>query len=317
MRPAGALGSPILPRHFLRELPITDSMNVSSQRTTSAVPARPLAARPAAAPTQGQSVGSKDAVPAAPGGPDRTAQLARFDGFADALRERVSLAQSSMSGGDASLLREAREWLEHGLDRLRRGFAEGSLNPADMERGVGSLFAGAARLMADRERPTDSKSLDVAVENAVPAKDGKDAGSRVASVEGVGSPEAASDDESVDTAAAMRERMGSLVDHVLRRADAAGYPDAQREAAAAEAAALFEQAAGRLDAAVFEPGEGAPLNRTELARFFQSSFSALRGEILALLDDGPGATGNPATTYGPGAGAEAMSTPRGQVDFQG
>ena len=118
-------------------------------------------------------------------------------------------------------------------------------------------------------------------------------------------------------AAAMRERMESLVDHVLGRAEAAGYPDEQREAAAAEATALFAQAAERLENAVFNPGEGAPLDRAQLARFFQSSFSALQGQIFALLGDGPGGAGSPATTYGPGAGAEAMSAPRGRVDFEG
>ena len=296
---------------------MNNPMNVSSQRTTGAPPARPVAARPAphaVQPNQSHHLGSTGAGSEAPGGPDRTAQLARFDGFADALRERVALAEQAMESGDASLLKEASEWLEHGLERLRSGFAEGSLDPADMERGVANLFSGAARIMADRGGPARLKSTDVASEEAAP---GVAVDASPADVRDAVSPEGASADQSADMAAAMRERMENLVDHVLGRAEAAGYPDEQRGAAAAEATALFEQVAGRLDAAVFEPGDGAPLDRAQLAGFFERSFSALQGQILALLGDSPGSDGTPATTYGPGAGAEAMSTPRGQVDFRG
>lgn len=296
---------------------MNNPMNVSSQRTTGAAPARPVAARPAAhaaQPNQSHHVGSAGTGSAAPGGPDRVTQLARFDGFADALRERVALAEQSMEGGDVSLLKEASEWLEHGLARLRSGFAEGSLDPADMERGVANLFSGAAKIMAAGGGPADSKSSDVAVEDAAP---GEPVDTSLAALRDAGSAEAASGEQGADMAAAMRERMENLVDHVLGRAEAAGYPDDQRGAAAAEATALFEQVAGRLDAAVFDPGDGAPLDRAQLAGFFERSFSALQGQILALLGDSPASGGTPATTYGPGAGAEAMSTPRGQVDFQG
>ncbi len=295
-------------------------MNVSSQRTASAVPARPVAPRPAAQASQStptQPAAARDAGSVAPGGPDRTAQLARFDGFADALRERLGLAEQTMEGADASRLKEAREWLEHGLERLRSGFADGTLDPADMERGVGNLFAGAAEIMAERDQPTDSKVPDVAVEGAAPTRVGDLQASPAAASGEVTSLEPADGGETVDMAAAMRERMEGLVDHVLGRAEAAGYPDEQREAAAAEATALFAQAAERLENAVFNPGEGAPLDRAQLARFFQSSFSALQGQIFALLGDGAGGAGSPATTYGPGAGAEAMSAPRGRVDFEG
>ena len=295
-------------------------MNVSSQRTTGAVPARPVVSRPAASAIQhtpSQPAGSKDAGSAAPGGPDRTAQLARFDGFADALRERLALAEQAMEGADASRLKEAREWLEHGLERLRSGFADGTLDPADMERGVGNLFAGAAEIMAERDEPADTKVPDLALEDAVPTGAGDPQNAPAAPAANVSSPEPTADGDAVDMAAAMRERMGNLVDHVLGRAEAAGYPDQQRDAAAAEATALFAQAAERLESAVFNPGEGAPLDRAQLSQFFQASFSALQGQILALLDDRSGAAGHPATTYGPGAGAEAMSTPRGRVDFEG
>ncbi|MEC8513375.1 MAG: hypothetical protein VX015_14625 [Planctomycetota bacterium] len=292
-------------------------MNVSSQRANGAVPSRSVATRPtaqAAPATRSQPAGARDASSVVRGGPDRTAQLARFDGFADALRARVALAEQSMEGVDASRLKEAREWLEHGLERLRSGFADGSLDPVDMERGVGNLFAGAARIMAESGEPTDSKVPDVTVEDADPIERGD---LQVAPAEDLGSAESFESGESNEMAAAMRERMQSLVDHVLGRAEAAGYPDEQRDAAAAEATALFAQAAERLENAVFSPGEGAPLDRAQLARFFQTSFSALQGQILALLGDGSSAAGSPATTYGPGAGAEAMSTPRGRVDFAG
>ena len=243
---------------------MNNSMNVSSQRTTGATPARPVAARPAAhaaQPNQTHQVGSTGAGSAAPGGPDRVTQLARFDGFADALRERVALAEQAMVGGDVSLLKEASEWLEHGLARLRGGFAEGSLDPADMERGVANLFSGAAKIMAAGGAPAGSKSSAVAAEDVAP---GEPVETAMAAPRDAGLPDAVSAEQGADMAAAMRERMESLVDHVLGRAEAAGYPDEQRGAAAAEATALFEQVAGRLDAAVFAPGDGAPLDRAQL-----------------------------------------------------
>ncbi len=186
-----------------------------------------------------------------------------------------------------------------------------------MERGVGNLFSGAAKIMAERDEPTDAKVPDVVVEEAAPTEVGAPERAAVAPAEDVGSAEPSGDADAIDMAAAMRERMERLVNHVIGRAEAAAQPDEQRHAAAAEATALFAQAAERLENAVFSPGESAPLDRAQLAQFFQSSFSALQGQILALLDDGSGTAGNPATTYGPGAGAEAMSTPRGRVDFEG
>lgn len=273
-------------------------MNVSSQRATSAFTARPVASRPSA-PAQGSQGSAPPPPPASAGaageaGSGRHAALARFDGFADALRDRVDMAGKSLEGMDAKRLGEARDFIEGGLERLRNGFADGTLDPADMERGVGNLFAAAAEIM--REETTESDSIGT-----------------------TGASEAAPDqDQAEDTALAdvMRRRMASLVDHVLERADGAGYPDAQREVAAQEATALFEQAASRLEQAVFEPGDGQPIDRAGLTQFFQASFSALQGQILSLLGGDEGQTGS-ATTYGPGAGAEAMNTPRGLVDFQG
>lgn len=284
-------------------------MNVSSHRATSALPARPAqATRAAAGPTPNQDLRPAPTAQAAPAerpapaagdaAPDRSGLLARFDGFADAIRDRLAQAEGTMQGADAQQLAEARDWLEHGLGRMRSGFAEGTLDPMDMERGVGNLFAGAAKIMA-AGGASDGDGADVSAKASVDAEALPDA------TQATDSP----------MATHMRERMQQLVDHVLQRADAAGYPDDERRATAEAATAAFASAAERLESAVFDHQTGAPIDRAGLTQFFQAAFGSLQGQLSNLLSGGP--TGPGATTYGPGAGAEALREPRGRLDLRG
>ena len=184
------------------------------------------------------------------------------------------------------VLKEAREWLEHGLERLRSGFADGTLDPADMERGVGNLFSGAAEIMAERDGPRTRRCRTWPWRTR-PTRSPGISRPRLLRPPGRRVLPRAHGDASRTWPPPCGSAWRTWSVHVLGRAEAAGYPDEQREAAAAEATALFAQAAERLENAVFNPGEGAPLDRAQLARFFQASFSALQGQILALLGDGP------------------------------
>ena len=75
-------------------------------------------------------------------------------------------------------------------------------------------------------------------------------------------------------AAAMRERMESLVDHVLGRAELPATPTSSARRLPRRRLRCSRRLAERLEDAVFNPGEGAPLDPAQLARFFQSSFGS-------------------------------------------
>ena len=243
---------------------------------------------------------------------DRTSGLARLDGVAEAIMDRVRNAALEGPEGQENSFREAAAFIEHGLERLRNGYADGTLSSKDMDRGFGNLFQGATDIMnsgreaAPTSAATNSGAVAAAASAPAPAQSSQSVPTE--------SEEGSSDGGDSDMAAAVRERMSNFVDHATERALGAGYPDDQRAAVAEAATAIFNQAAGRLENAVFNPGNGDPIDRDGLASLFQATFTALQGQIQSLLGDQPQ---KPAAMYGPGAGAEAINSPIGRVDYAG
>lgn len=308
-------------------------MNISQSRTSASIPAQSVHA--ANGPASAKAMQSKSApamqapkMPPRPPAPetggkltDRTSGLARLDGVADAIMDRVRNAALEGADGEAGSFREAAQYIEHGLERLRNGYADGTLSPKDIDRGFGNLFQGATDMMnAGRQGGGMDSGMEGGMDSAVQASSMPIAAAAAAPMAMPTEPtrpgpvesEAPEGDSAM--AASIRERLSGFVDHVTERALGAGYPDGERQAVAEAATEIFNQAASRLENAVFSPGQGDSIDRDGLASLFQSTFTALQGQIQAMLGDQPTA---PAAMYGPGAGPEAINSPIGRVDFSG
>jgi len=306
-------------------------MNISNSRMSTSIPAQSVNAASGAASAKamsGRDVSHMKAPTPAPQGSaadetkrggevtDRTSGLARLDGVAQAIMDRVRSAALDGPEGQEGSFREAAAFIEHGLERLRNGYADGTLSPKDIDRGFGNLFQGATEIMsAGRDSGDSSAAMNTgAVAAAAPASVST-AAQQPAPADGEGDSAESGD---TDMAAAVRERLSSFVDHATERALGADYPDEERQAVAEAATAIFNQAAERLENAVFNPGNGDPIDRDGLASLFQATFTALQGQIQSLLgDQSQSDRGAPAAIYGPGAGAEAINSPAGRFNYAG
>lgn len=266
---------------------------------------------------RGPQVAPRSSVPAVPEKgaepADRTSGLARLDGVAEAIMDRVRNAALDGPQGQEDSFREAAQFIEHGLERLRNGYADGTLTPKDIDRGFGNIFQGATDMMNAGRQGADMAGPTVAT--AMPTV-GPAPAPMVMPMEPTRPGPVVSETPAGESemAASVRERLSSFVDHVTERALNAGYPDEERQAMAEAATDIFNQAADRLENAVFNPGNGDPIDRDGLASLFQATFTALQGQIQSMLGDQPKAS---AAMYGRGAGPEAINSPKSLLDYAG
>lgn len=308
-------------------------MQIQPNRTTSptAVPAArraaPAAASKASGPMDAKATPAAAATDAAmPASMTDTARmdgLARFDGFRESLMQRVQGAAID-TPSESGAVREAAAWIDHGMDRLRNGFANGTLDSADIERGLGNLFSGATEIMTNARAPQAPPPNGMSTEEAPMPSDEMamkplpDAEVTMAAVSTENAGPMAAPGEMPepglsDMGASVRDRMMGFAEHVSSRIEGANYPDDQRRATADATNALFESAVARLDAAVFNPQTGSPIDRNGLTQLFSATFNALQGQISSLL----GESQKGATLYGADSSTDSTRTATSSLDVAG
>lgn len=294
-------------------------MNVSPNNRT-AQPQAPASGR-AAAPnrpsaTQGvrqapratapsTSVGAKaSAAPDAAAQPTRAevaSSLQRLDAYAESLNERLRGAASDAPAGEASAFRDVADFLQHGLDRIRAGIADGTLAPEDIQRGTKVMFER-TRQMLDKARqgePSGGSGSDAAVK----ASDGSDAVTKApARTDAEIKAPAVTDAETKVPAGSDAEVKAS-----------AGFDAARADAGQVDAAAARDASRGA-DAATSDAHADEAL--ADLGRSILARLENLPSELLSLID--PKAMSDRAgRLYGPLDGAEAIAPKRSGVDLAG
>ncbi|MEM1448199.1 MAG: hypothetical protein AAF957_03340 [Planctomycetota bacterium] len=268
-------------------------MQIPSQRTqisAAAAPTRPAATpgpvRPQAVQADAATrTRAADATPEGEDSGDVRSHLARLDGFAEALMERFKAAAQDAPESERPAFREAFASLESGLARLRAGLADGSIQPTDVQRGVGNLFESARGMLTSAR-----------------------AGEQAAEGEGTG------DDASVGDV--VRDRFQGFADSVLARLEAADMPADEREAMAQGVAEAFASATARLDAALFDPQTGDPIDRGTYMDLFSASLGALQEHLSKLFGEGDDGRSN-GVVYDADRAKQGL-TPRGQsLDLAG
>lgn len=157
-------------------------MNVSStgRPAVPQVPARqvPTAAPADAARALGKASMDADPMPAKapPAGPppmkpgpadsDPANSLNRLEQYAGSLMERVRNAALDAPAGEAAAFRDVAAFLEQGIERLRNGITNGTLQPEDIQRGTGVMFDRSKEVL-DKFRSTP----EVPQDDAMPAAD--------------------------------------------------------------------------------------------------------------------------------------------------
>lgn len=206
--------------------------------------------------------------------------LARLDGFTDAMRDRLAAAAQDAPESEMGAFREASASLESGLSRLRAGLADGSLAPADIQRGVGNAFQGAREIL-DAGRP------EVAEQGA----------------------------ESANMGERVRSRFEGFTESVMARIESADMPDDQRAVVAEATSEAFESAAARLDKALFDATSGDSIDRGTYMNLFSSSLGALQEQLGQLL--APMESGSNARTYSAQSSLEGLMPRSGRIDVAG
>ena len=288
-------------------------MQIPSQRQhqpVSPVQVRPTAAQPAAVRGEAVPEGAAGAGrPASPDGEQLASNLARLDGLTEALMQRLRSAAGDMHRGEFPAFRDAAGQLESGLARLRAGLADGTMEPADVQRGVGVLFQNVSAVLKEgrdpvADGPAEAEPGDV---QAAPVGDAvADAASRPQAA-----PEAPAGDQGADVGQVVRDRFAGFAESVQARLEGAEFPDQKREAIAAGVAEAFASATARLDAALFDPQTGYPIDRGTYQELFAASFSALQEQLAFLFEAGEGDRGSRGVVYGSDRQAEGLS-PRGK-----
>jgi hypothetical protein len=287
-------------------------MQIPSQRQQQ--PVAPAQVRPAATPaaTKQQAVPDSAAGaerPSSAEGEKLASNLARLDGLTEGLMQRLRSAFGDTDRGEFPAFREAAGQLESGLARLRAGLADGTIEPSDVQRGVGNLFQSVSAVLEEGRTPAAEEPAADAVEAppAGPAGDGVAA----AQVRPQAASTAADDAPAPDVGEVVRDRFSSFADSIQARLESAEFPDQKRDAMAEGVAEAFASATARLDAALFDPETGDPIDRGTFQQLFAASFSALQDQLSFLFEPADGDAGSRGVVYGADRMAEGLA-PRGK-----
>lgn len=290
-------------------------MQIPSQRQQQ--PVAPAQVRPAATPAATKQPAVPDSAagaerPSSPEGEKLASNLARLDGLTEGLMQRLRSAFGDTDRGEFPAFREAAGQLESGLARLRAGLSDGSIEPADVQRGVGNLFQSVSASLQEGRTPASEDPSAEAVE-ASPAGDEVVA----TPVRAQAAPAAPEDAATTDVGEVVRDRFSGFADSIQARLEAAEFPDQKREAMAAGVAEAFASATARLDAALFDPETGDPIDRGTFQQLFAASFSALQEQLSFLFEPAEGDAGSRGVVYGADRMAEGLA-PRGKgLDVDG
>jgi hypothetical protein len=332
-RPAGAESTQKVPlsvssggfRDGATDNPI---MQIPSQRQQQ--PVAPAQVRPAATPAATKQQAVPDSAvgaerPSSPEGEKLASNLARLDGLTESLMDRLRSASGDMDRSEFPAFREAAEQLESGLARLRAGLSDGTIEPADVQRGVGNLFQNVSAVLKEGRTPA-SEAPDGAAAEAAPAQSvGSPSGNGVEATRvraqeasapqgaqpskaAPGAPDASSAPEVGDV---VRDRFAGFAESVQARLASAEFPDQKRDAVATGVAEAFASATARLDAALFDPQTGDPIDRGTFQDLFAASFSALQEQLSFLFEPGESDAGSRGVVYGSDRMAEGLA-PRGK-----
>ena len=241
--------------------------------------------------------------------------------------------------GDLPAFREAAANLQSGLARLREGLADGSLQPGDVQRGVASIFQGAREVLdAGRAKGTGSSdevksagdetkpiaqdaavkgapAMDATPKGVVPA-DAVEKGAMPKSADSDAAVMADADAEDASLAEVVRGRFSGFADSVMARLESAEMPDAKREAMSLGVAEAFASATARLDAALFDPQSGEPIDRGTYQQLFSASLGALQEQLSFLFEQG-GEEDSSGVVYGANQLAERLAPTGRGLDLAG
>ncbi|MEM6672650.1 MAG: hypothetical protein AAF726_07380 [Planctomycetota bacterium] len=251
-------------------------MEISSQRFLSQ-PAAAQVTRAASTPSPARAEAAQ-AARAARGAssPEAASHLARRDGLSDALFRRIEAAAADAPASEQQAFRDIGESLESAFARLRAGLADGTLDPADVQRGLtNALEAARETLASTRSAEGDAPELGDIV----------------------------------------RGRFADLAASVQARVDGLVASDDERAVAATAVADAFMSAAARLDAALFDPRTGAPIDRGTFRDLFAASLGTLQEQLTDLLGDANGA--DVAFLYGADSARESVAVVGRSVDLDG
>lgn len=270
-------------------------MQISSQRLSPSVtPDRVSAARVDSAsrgaqrlggateaqPTQAQDTSAAD---------DRASSLARLDGFTSALMERLDMAAKNGGPESAEAFAAAGEFLEGGMARLRAGIENGTLSPDDIQRGVDNVFRGARALLSETGEPVKTEQAEV-------------------------EQDAEGTDQQADVGAVVRERFSGFADSVMARIEGLELSSDQEKALVQATSEAFESATARLDAALFDPQTGDPIDRGTFRALFSEALASLQSQLGALFQDGGADKG---VVYDARRSAEGLAPLSGSLDVAG
>jgi len=305
-------------------------MQIPSQRQQQ--PVAPAQVRPAATPaaTKQQAVPDSAAGaerPSSPEGEKLASNLARLDGLTESLMERLRSASGDMDRGEFPAFREAAGQLESGLARLRAGLSDGTIEPADVQRGVGNLFQSVSAVLKEGRTPSSEAPEGTAADavRAEPASSPSGEGVEATQVRAQiaagpqgaqpskGAPDASSAPEvgAPEVGDVVRDRFAGFAESVQARLASAEFPDQKRDAVASGVAEAFASATARLDAALFDPQTGDPIDRGTFQDLFAASFSALQEQLSFLFESGESDAGSRGVVYGSDRMAEGLA-PRGK-----
>lgn len=293
-------------------------MNVSpNNRTPQPQPQAP-SGRPAPAnrPAVSQGVrhaprGAAPSAPSAPSGPKASmtpdsaaaptrssvaSSLQRLDAYAESLSERLQGAAQDASPQESAALRDVADFLQHGLERIRAGIADGTMAPEDIQRGTKVMFER-SRQMLDKARPAAPEAPDA-------AQGTSDADVKAATPDDAAAAAKPGDD------ASKTDAMRSTSDD----ADAMAF--AKKTSDASTDADVRGDDASRTDADAAAAAEEAT---RELGRSILAGIENLPAELLSLIDPNALEEGSDRSgrLYGPLDGAEAITPRDGRVDLAG
>lgn len=267
-----------------------------------------MAQRPATSPANAKPQSTSTANPKVngTGALDVASNLARLDGLTSALMERFENAAGNAPKSERPAFREAFAALESGLSRLRAGLSDGSLQPGDVQRGVGNVFQGVRDVLDAARTPSTPDT-----------KDTKDI--KVADSTNDASLAKPMDADATDAEPTMgeivRNRFAGFADSVLARLASVEMPDDQRAAVASGISEAFASATARLDAALFDPQSGQSIHRGTHQELFSASLGALQDQ-LARLFGGHEPTNN-GVVYGADRSKEGLAQTGSTLDMAG
>ena len=208
---------------------------------------------------------------------------------------RLEQAVADAPESEVTSFREVAEVLGSGLSRVRAGLQNGTLTPADIQRGVTNSFES-ARQVLDDARSSEGSDSDIAVDAAAVA----DSGAVATAPTGPGS------NGLNEAGQAARSRFQNITETVLARvSNIEGVDDAAAEAIG-NAASAFESATARLDQALFNPETGDPIHRGTFQELYEDALSSLQSQLTDLIGGSETSESSAGTLYSSKMGVEGM-----------